>query len=65
MSRFMRTKTARILCMGFSMDNDLFHELAGKYEYSAGMTRSAAEARAREELDEIEERENERDPESY
>ena len=30
---------------------DHFHELAGKYEYSAGMTRPAAEARARKELE--------------
>jgi hypothetical protein len=57
-------KREQLSVLGGCMTDD-FHELAGKYEYSAGMTRSAAEARAREELDEIEERENERDPESY
>ena len=34
--------------------NELFDELAAKYEYSANMPRPAAEARARRELEEPE-----------
>jgi len=33
---------------------DLFHSLAGKYEYLAGMPRAEAEQRARDEIAEME-----------
>ena len=32
------------------MDQEIFDELSGKYEYSAGMTREEAEKKAREDM---------------